>query len=209
MLVRPRGHAHMLPCNRVAMCVCFPVLVYVLAAGKVHAPLPKATLKGVRVSSQMVRRKFVLPPSSSDDDALSPGLALGEEEVGGSRVQAPVGARAVINPPGTLLDAVRMRTHSPPPVGWVYKSEVVMGDGATAADLAIDKVFLDGQPLPDILGSEGAVSELSARTHLPLCSCVATCKCLRLRKHALHVLVAIAQVSPLLRRLSLLLSRNG
>ena len=103
-------------------------------------------MKGVRVSSQMVRRKFVLPPDSDDGDELSPGPALGDEEAGGSRVQAPVGARAVINPLGTLHGAVQMRTHTHPPVGWVYKPEVVMGDGATAADLAIAKVFSDGQP---------------------------------------------------------------
>ena len=130
-----------------------------------------------------------------------------EEEAGVSRVEEPVGARAVINPPGTLLDAVRMRTHSPPPVDWVYKPDVVMGDGATAADLAIAKVFSDGEPLPDILGSEGALRELSARSHPPSCSCVPSCTCLRLRKTTL--LVAIAQVSSLSRCLYLLLSRNG
>ena len=62
----------------------------------------------------MPPRKFVFLSDSDDDDELSPGPALGEEEAGGSR-EEPVGARVVIHPAGTMLDAIRMRTHSPPP----------------------------------------------------------------------------------------------
>ena len=164
-------------------------------------------MKGVRVWSQMPPREFVFPSDSEDDDEPSPGLASGEEEAEGSHVQAPVGSQAIVHPPGTLRDAVRMRTHSPPPHNWVWNPDVLMGDGTTAADLAVAKVFSDGEPLPDIVGSSGALRMFSTRTHLPLCSCVATCACLRLHKHALHV--AIAQVSSLLWRLNLLLSRNG
>ena len=118
-----------------------------------------------------------------------------------------VGSRAVIHPVGTMLDAVRMRTHSPPPAGWEWNPDVVMGDGATAADLAIAKVFSDGQPLPDILGAEGALREFSTRTLLPLCSCGATYSVrLRWRVNALRNL---AQVLKLLRRLLLQLTWNG
>ena len=164
-------------------------------------------MKGVCASSQMAPHKFVLPPSSDEDDELSPGPGLGEEEGGGSRVEEQVGARAVILPAGTILDAKRLRTHSPPPLGWKWTPDVVMGDGATAADLAVAKVFSDGLPLPDILGAEGALREFSARTLLPLCSCGATSSvCLRLRKDALRI---IAQVLSLLRRLLLQLTWNG
>ena len=104
----------------------------------------------------MPLRKFVLRSSSDEDEELSLGPGLGEQEGGGSRVVEQVGSRAVIHPVGTTHDAVRMRTHSPPPAGWEWNPDVVMGDGATAADLAIAKVFSDGQPLPDILGAEGA-----------------------------------------------------
>jgi hypothetical protein len=120
-------------------------------------------LKGVRTSLQMPVRKFVLVSSSSDEDEeLDLGPGLGEEEGGGSSVVEQVSSRAVMRPVGTISDAVRMRTHSPPPAGWKWNPDVVMGDGATAADLAIAKVFSDGQPLPDILGAEGASREFSA-----------------------------------------------
>ena len=93
----------------------------------------------------------------------------------------PYCQRAIILPAGTMHDAKRLRTHNPPPLGWVWTPDVVMGDdsdGATAADLAIAKVFSYGLPLPDILGAEGALREFfSARTLLPLCSCGATSTC--------------------------------
>ena len=100
----------------------------------------------------MPDRKFVMLSSESDEDEeLSLGPGLGEEGGGGSRVEDQVGSRAVIHPVGTMLDAKRLRTHSPPPMGWKWTPDVVMSDGATAADLAIAKVFSDGLPLPDIL----------------------------------------------------------
>ena len=61
---------------------------------------------------------------SDEDDELSPGTALGEEEAGGSRVEEQVGARAVILPAGTMHDAKRLRTHSPPPLDWVWTPEM-------------------------------------------------------------------------------------
>lgn len=68
-----------------------------------------------------------------------------EEDVDGAA--GPSGTFVTIRPPGSLPDAKRLRTLSPPAVGWTCKPDVLMADGATAGDVAAAKVFAYQPPL--------------------------------------------------------------
>ena len=68
-----------------------------------------------------------------------------EEDVDGAA--GPSGTIVTIRPPGSLPDAKRLRTLSPPAVGWTCKPDVLMADGATAGDVAAAKVFSYKPPL--------------------------------------------------------------
>lgn len=70
-----------------------------------------------------------------------------------------------VRPPGSLPIAKRTRLLPPPPADWEFLPEVLMGDGATAADVAVARAFgKEGMGLPTSVDGGGTSAPFTLAT---------------------------------------------